>query len=146
MKRLLLLPFILFIVLCKAEPIPLDSIKQSMISFLIEKYSNPSEDLPNFLIIERRKQKSIEDVNEGVFIFTSNMSSGFRYHFVLIEKDHFEILDMEDSIDQNVLKLIAFLERNKQYCKEDILFYIQDVVVTYQRNEEYIKSFNGLIR
>ena len=47
-----------------------------------------------------------------------------RHHFLLVERDSFEILNMEKLVDQNMLKLIDFFNRNKQYRKEDILIYI----------------------
>jgi hypothetical protein len=131
--------------------IPLDTIKQSLVSFLIERHpielsDYSSDDLSDFYINDRKKQKPIEEGQEGVFVFSSTLASGFRYHFLLVDKCNFQILNMTEPIDINVLKIIQFFKRNKQYCKEDILFYINDLVITYQRNEENIKSFNGIIR
>ena len=131
--------------------VPLDTIKNSLVSFLIERHpvelaNYSSDDLPDFYINDRKKQEPIKEREDGIFVFSSTLSSGFRYHFLLVEKNNFEILNMEDTIDQNMLKLIAFFERNKKYSKEDILFYLKDLLIIYQRNEEYIKSFNGIIR
>jgi hypothetical protein len=62
-------------------------------------------------------------------------------YYLLVGQDGFQILDMTEPIDANVLKLVRFFELNKQYHKEEILFYIEDLVITYQRNEEYMRSF-----
>jgi len=153
MKRISLILFIIILgipIPCQSlTKIPLDSIKMSLISFLkeIDQIKDfPIEDLPDFLIYDRRKQEAIKEGKEGVFIFGSNLASGIRHHFLLVERDSFEILNMEKMVDQNMMKLIDFFNRNKQYCREDILFYIGDLIFVYQRNEKHIKSFNGIIR
>jgi hypothetical protein len=134
---------------CKSINLPLDNIKSSIISFYKEKdpifnKDRSIEDFPDFLINDR-KYGPITEGKEGVFAF-GLLASGEITHFLLVEKDSFEILNMEDPIDQNMLKLIAFFERNKKYCKEDVLFYLKDLLITYQQNEEYIRSFNGIIK
>jgi hypothetical protein len=126
----------------------LDSIKNSMASFInIVERSHiwTSNDFPDFMIYDRGAKESIKEGKEGVFVFYT-LSSGARTHFLLVEKDRFQILNMTDSIDINVLKLIQFFKRNKQYCVDSILFYINDLITTYQQNEAYIKSFNGIIK
>jgi len=136
---------------CKSTTIPLDSIKSCLVLFLKEKHPGQlldytTDDLPNFLIFDRRKQEAIENGKDGIFVFSSTLSSGYRVHYLLVEPDSFQILNMIEPIDTNVLKLVQFFERNKEYCRDDILFYIQDLILTYQENEKYIKSFNGIIR
>jgi hypothetical protein len=152
MKRLSLILYIIFWISIPSKSstsIPLDSIKMSLISFLkeIDQIKDfPIEDLPDFLIYDRRRQEAIKEGKEGIFIFSSNLASGIRHHFLLVEQDSFEILNMAEPITQNTLKLIDFFNRNKQYYREDILFYIGDLIFVYQRNEEHIKSFNGIIK
>ena len=152
MKRILIVALVLLIsIKIQSTTVPLDSVRVSLVSFLnkVEKRVDSFytiNELPDFLIYDRGKQKAINEEKEGVFVF-GTLSSGVRTHFLLIDKDTFQILNMTDSIDTNVLKLIQFFERNKkQYSRDDILFYIKDLVITYQRNEEYIKSFNGIIK
>ena len=123
----LLLIIVLFTpIQSKSTNISLDSIKLSLIAFLneIEPWEKHQiEDIPNFLIIDR-KNGQIEEKKEGIFIFSSSVSSGNRAHFLLIERKSFQVLNMKDSIEHNILKLTEFLARNKQYSKNDILFYI----------------------
>jgi len=152
-KKLFGIIVILFISIDNyATTLPLDSIKKELISFLneIEPVLSDSPmkvgDLPNFLIYDRRKKEAIEDGKDGIFVFSSVVSSGFRYHFVLVGQDSFQILNMEDPIDENILKLCCFFFKNKQYySKEDILFYIENIITTYQKNEKYMDSFNEII-
>ena len=151
MKRVLITTLALFVFAkSQSTTIPLDSIKRSLVSFLQERHPGQLLDLScedlDFLIFDRGKQERIKEGEDGIFVFSSTLASGFRYHFLLVEKDRFQILNMTEPIDINVLKLIHFFERNKQYCKDDILFYIQDLIITYQKNETYINSFNGIIK
>ncbi len=145
----LLLIIVLFTpIQSKSTNISLDSIKLSLIAFLneIEPWEKHQiEDIPNFLIIDR-KNGQIEEKKEGIFIFSSSVSSGNRAHFLLIERKSFQVLNMKDSIEHNILKLTEFLARNKQYSKNDILFYINLLVETHLINEKHINSFNGIIR
>ncbi|MDR1738151.1 MAG: hypothetical protein LBR66_04950 [Candidatus Symbiothrix sp.] len=128
--------------------VPSDSIKQNMLLFLtkVDHIKFSMEYISDIMIADRKKQEKIEEVKEGVFRFSSSLSSGFRYHFLLVDKDSFQILNMTEPIDINVSKLVHFFERNEQYSRGDILFYINDLIVTYRRNEEYMESFNGFIR
>ena len=133
---------------CKSSNLSLDSIKNRLVSFYKEidpifNNERSIDDFPNFLICDR-KYGSIEEGKEGIFAF-GLLTSGELTHFLLVEKNSFEILNMKDPIGKNILKLSDFLKRNKQYSKQDVLFYIEDVIKTHQYNKEYIKSFNGLI-
>lgn len=101
-----------------------------------------TDDLPNFLIVDRGKHEEIEEGKDGVFAFgTLTSDVGIRPHFLLIDRDSFQILNMREPIDVNVLKLIQFFERNKeQYSKDEILFYMKNLIDIYQGYEAYIKS------
>lgn len=151
-KRILVVTLVLLgSIEIQSTTIPLDSIKGGLVSFLKERNPNQllnlsCDDLPNFLIFDRGKQDAIKEGKDGIFVFNSNLASGSRIHFLLVEKDSFQILDMTESLEINLLKLIQFFERNKQYSRKNILFYTKDFIVTYQKNEEYIKSFNGIIK
>ena len=61
-------------------------------------------------------------------------------HFILVEKDSFQIINMEDPLDQNILTFIAFFERNRQYSRKDVLFYIKDFINRYQQDKERIRK------
>jgi len=142
MKRLfILMPLILFIsVTSKSTTIPLDSIKKSVILFLKEveniDYSIKSLD---FLIVDCKTKKPIKEGKDGVFFFNMLGTGSNSYtHFILVEKDSFQIINMEYPLDQNILKLIAFFERNRQYSRKDVLFYIKDFINRYQRDKKRI--------
>jgi len=146
MKRVFIVAlFLLIAIESHSTSIPLDSIKADLVSFLnkVEKRNCSINELPDFLIFDRGKKEAINDGKDGIFVF-GILSSGARTHYLLVDQNSFQILDMTESLDINLLKLIHFFEWNKQYNRNDILFYINDLIITYQRNEEYIKSFNGL--
>jgi hypothetical protein len=148
MKRLIIAWFLLaFAISGKSTTIPLDSIKLGIVAFIkdVERANTSVSDWSNFLIGNR--EGYIEEGKDGIFIIGVQVviSSGAHIHFLLVEKDSFQILNLTEPIDVNVMKLVNYFERNSRYCKDDILFYMKALVATYQRNEEYIKSFNGII-
>ena len=150
MKRFIILSIYSFIILqgCLSTNIPLDSIKCYIVSFYKEmdpKFNQDIsvDDFPDFLTYDR-KSGAIKEGKEGVFAFGLLMS-GELTHFLLVEKHSFEILNMNDPLEENLLKLSDFLRRNKRYSKQDVLFYIEDVIKTHKYNVEYIESFNGII-
>jgi hypothetical protein len=149
MKQLIIVYFLLiFTISCKSTAIPLHSIKLGIVAFIkdVERTNTSVNDWPDFII--SNKDGYIEEGKEGIFNIGTQVviSSGGRIHFLLVEKDSFQILNMSEPIDQNILKLSDFLKRNKQYSKQDVLFYIGDVIKVHQYNEKYIKSFNGIFR
>jgi len=146
MKRLMIIlaSVFLFTIQCKSTNIPLDSIKASMFVFLEDvEHCKGIDEMPNALIIDRKKGE-IKEGKEGIFHFRL-LSSGARFHYLLVGKNDFQILNMKDPIDLNVSKLLDFLEYNK-YKKKDILFYLREVIKDHDRNEKYIDSFNGVIK
>lgn len=121
--------------------IPLDTIKINVVSFLkeVENFHYSPEDL-DYLIMESKSKEIIKENEEGVYFFNM-LCSGLCYtHFILIEKDRFQIINMTDPLDQNILKFISFFGRNNIYSREDILYYISDFVIHYQRDNERIKN------
>ena len=141
MKRLIVIILILLISANgKSTNMPLDSIKTGVISFLkeVEKFEYSFEDL-DFLLVNCKTINPIEEGEKGVFFF--NMLSSISYtHFLLVDKDSFQIINMEDPLDQNILKFIVFFERNNQYQPKDVLFYIKDFVTRYQRDKKRIRD------
>ena len=141
MKRLIIVVLILFIsAKGKSTTIPLDSIKTSVISFLkeVEKVDHSIESL-GFLLVDTKTKKPIEEGKDGIYFF--NMLGTRSYtHFLLVDKDSFRIINMKDPLDQNILKLIDFFEKNNRYKPKDVLFYIKDIVNRYQRDKESIRA------
>jgi len=141
MKRLIVVILILFV--CaegKSTTIPLDSIKTSVILFLkeVEKVDHSIESL-DFLIVDSKTVKPIEEGRDGVYFF--NMLGTMSYtHFLLVDKDSFQIINMKEPLDQNILKFIAFFEKNNQYSRKDVLFYIKDFITRHQQDEKTIRA------
>jgi hypothetical protein len=90
--------------------------------------------LLNQFIEDVRINKSIEKGMNGVFLFYT-IAAHQNLHFLLIDDTGFEIINMRESLDGNLEKLITFLKRNDDYTKEDIIFYISDLIRVYHYNE-----------
>jgi hypothetical protein len=145
MKRIVIVAAVLLVSIeTYSTTIPLDSIRRSLVSFLskVDHLNYSTDDLPDFLIVDRGKREDIKEGKDGVFAFgTLTSDVGIRPHFLLIDRDSFQILNMREPIDVNVLKLIQFFERNKeQYSRDEILFYMKNLIDIYQDYEAYIKS------
>ena len=141
MKRLIIVILLLSIfVEGKSTIIPLDSIKKSVILFLkeVENVNHSIKSL-DFLIVDSKTINPIEEGKDGVYFF--NMLGTMSYtHFILVDKDSFQIINMEDPLDENILKLFVFFEKNNQYQSEDVLFYLKDFVDRYQRDRKRIRA------
>lgn len=109
MKRIFILTLVLLVSIeIQSTTIPLDSIKRSLESFLSEVEHFPAhstDDSSDYLIFDRGKHEEIKEGKDGVFMFRA-FSSVARTHFLLVENDSFQILNMREPIDINVLKLI----------------------------------------
>ncbi len=141
MKRLIIVILLLLVFIeGKSTIIPLDSIKKSVISFLkeVEKFDYSLEDL-DFLLADSKTINPIKEGKSGVYFF--NMLGTMSYtHFILVDKDSFQIINMKDPLDENILKLFVFFEKNNQYQSEDVLFYLKDFVDRYQRDRKRIRA------
>jgi len=141
MKRLIIMTLIVFIsVAGKSTIIPLDSIKKSVILFLkeVENVDHSIESL-DFLLVDSKTKNPIEEGKSGVYFF--NMLGTMSYtHYVLVDKDSFQIINMKDPLDENILKFFVFFEKNNQYLSEDVLFYIKDFVNRYQKDRNMIRA------
>jgi hypothetical protein len=114
-------------------------IKQDLLEFLI-RYENCKftsiEDIANSSIIEIRKLKPINKNINGVFLFNSiNFHVGYA-HFLLVENDSYEIINMRESFNDNIKKIICFLERNSEYNEDDTIFYISTFIRIYNENKK----------
>jgi len=141
MKRLIIVILISFISATgKSTTIPLDSIKTSIISFLkeVENVDHSIESL-DFLLVNSKTRKPIEEGKDGVYYFNMLGTNSYT-HFLLVDKDSFQIINMEDPLDQNILKFIVFFEKNNQYKSKDVLFYIKDFITRYQRDNKRIRD------
>lgn len=140
----------LFLTCCSlySTEVPLRDIKDSLRIFITktEVLSDSfyvHNDLSNDLIRDTRLDKGIEEGKNGIFLFNI-LSHHQNLHFVLIDDTGFEIINMRETLDENMEKLISHFKRNGDYTKEDILFYISDFIRIYHYNEK-INSREGPI-
>ena len=138
MKRIIFFVFVIFhSVNIKATNLPLDSIKQSIISFLVEeeRYPQPSkiDDFCNCLILNSKSKVEIRQGSEGVFLFFSLSEHG-NLHFILIEKDKCRIINMIDPFEKNLMILMAFMKKH-HYSKGDIYLYLSEFVRVIEHNK-----------
>jgi hypothetical protein len=122
--------------------IPLKEIKDSTVSFLQTElgmdYVNSIkesiyDDSFNNNIWETRKNESITDGMNGVFLIS--LSPHLDSYFLLVEDDSLRIINMRKNLlDDSMKILLDFLERNKNYNKEDVIFYMKELMRINQRN------------
>jgi len=109
MKRILIVTLVLLVSIeIQSTTIPLDSIRRSLASFLskVDHLNYSTDYLSDFLIIDRGKQEPINEGKDGVFTFRI-LHSGARTHFLLVDHNSFQILNMTEPIEINVQKLLT---------------------------------------
>lgn len=113
-----------------------DSIKQAVIKFISEtehwekwgeSWIIDGEPDVSPLIFDRRKDKDISECNEGIFIIIV-LSSSSASHFLLLDTNSFQIVNMRNPFEKNVDIVLQFFEKNQQYTKEDIIFYLKEMI------------------
>ncbi len=112
--------------LAKADEAPLDSINQAVFNFLVKVEWYPFESYSNDLILEAKYQESIRLRGQGVFIISSGSSTG-HVHFLLVDEDSFEIINMDNRFYENVGKFTSFFRKNDRYTRDDILYYLEEL-------------------
>lgn len=139
--KLKILYSLISILLCSniyATDIELKTIKDSLLCFLqkTEPLCNKSvsKGLLNDFIWDTRSDKPIQERRNGVFLFY--MMTQMHLHFVLIDDTGFEIINMREALDENMKKLISYFKRSGDYTKEDMLFYISDIIRIYNYNKK----------
>lgn len=146
--------FLILFILCslptfiRSENIPLDSIKLELVRFLKDTEQVDKdykvEYLSNFLIMEVKTGKAIDANNKGIFVF-STLSSVEYVHFLLIDDASFKIVNMKESYDENIDILLNFLEKNKEYSKDDIVFYLRELQRIFRLNKKTIRDHGVIV-
>lgn len=128
--------------------IPLSQIKDSIAVFLKKNGDWPPnftvENLPNSVIINMGSKKCIEEHNEGIFLIPNFSTHGYA-HYLLIDSTNFIIINMKERLNKNMKTFVDFLRKNYNIYKNDILFYISDMINTFNRNESRLNSSMSII-
>jgi hypothetical protein len=137
MKRKYYILFFIFFISANIHSNNLDDIKKKILDILIEYEdweSTSIEDISNSCIVEIQKSEPLDENKTGIFLFNLINFHGSYAHFILIEKDRFEIINMRDAFEDNIKKLIEFLSRNEEYSKNDVLFYVSTFIRVHENN------------
>lgn len=136
----------LFPCFTRAYNAPLDTIKQSMVDFLIKTENITKDysidDFCNCLILEIKSKKQIDENSKGIFLFST--LSSFEYtHLIFIDEDSFYIINMRDLFDKALQQLLLFFKKNAEYTRSDIIYYLQEMIKIYNKN--LVKGLNHII-
>lgn len=120
-----------------AQNISINEIKEVLVDFLISNEQIPNsyepDDLCDCLIIEMKSGKQINEEQIGVFLF-STLSSHEYLHILLLDFDSYEIVNMRDSFDVNMKKVLTFFKANADYTRSDIIYYLEEMAKIYDKN------------
>jgi hypothetical protein len=138
MKKILIIVAItlFYCIQCNAND-RISHIKDSLVSFLkntemlTESYKG--EDLSDALICELRSNKRISEALTGIFWFTTLSSHSFT-HVVIVRGNKFQILNMRDPLDKNILFLCKYLREDRGFTVKDILTYIEKIINIHREN------------
>ncbi len=112
-----------------------DTLKKDVVEFIIksEQFTNSTGDFTLFIedIITGEEYK---DQTNGVFVIKTFNSSSY-FHLILFEKKKYEIVNMYESYDRIIDKLINYFKRNES-SSEIILKYLEDVSKIKKRNNK----------
>ena len=126
-----------------ATNLPLTTIKGNVL-VLLKQTGDISEEytiknLPNKIIVDRRNNRSIQQGLNGIFYIPRFSAHGCA-HYLLVDNKKTQIINMRGSFVNNLETLMAFFEENREYTKDDVLFYIADFISTYNINEKRVAS------
>ena len=92
--------------------------------------------------MEIKKDKPLKETSTGIFLFNIISFHGEHSHFLLVEDENFIIINMREPLNYNIKQLLDFLERNTEYAKEDVIFYLNSFIRIDMNN----KKKGGVIR
>lgn len=98
-----------------------------------EKYA--IENLPNNIIFDRKNNRPIQQGLNGVFYIPRFSAHGCA-HYLLIDNKKVQVVNMRNPLVANLKIFMDFFKQNKDYTKDDVLFYISDFITTYNTNEK----------
>jgi len=129
-KYYLIIVVLLCVFAANAEISRLDSIKTKVMYFLIENedyyYYEDISEFPNVLIKNIKTWNPIAENPLGIFSFRE-FSEYAHIHILLVDEKEYKLLNMRDSLEENLLTIIDFLRRN-EYSKEETLFYVERIL------------------
>jgi len=137
MKKYILIILCVCVTTTNVYCVSTEEIKKSILNFLIEyecSTFSSIDDITDSSIMEIKKQEDISNCSTGVFLFNAINFHGGYAHFIIIDDDYFEIINMRDVLDSNIEKFLTFFERNEKYSKDEILYYISSLIRTYKSN------------
>lgn len=123
----------------RATNISMSEIRDSIESFLVRvEHMNagifnmiPDEQFNNNIW----KIKNKESIAEGMTgIFLVRIGSHNASHFLLVEENGFQIINMRDSFIDNLKVLLNFLERNEADTKDDAIFHMKAFIRINESN------------
>lgn len=122
----------------EASNVSLSVIKDSLITFLRKNEHFPSrltkDNLPNELFTNPINGTHIKEKCSGIYMIPNLSTHGFT-HYLLISKANFTIINMREPLGENIKKVIQFMKKYSFYSKEDVFFYISNLVDTNNQNE-----------
>jgi hypothetical protein len=147
----------LFISICAAynahaQNVTYDSLRTAIVKFLCETEIDFTDrgdsnillirdDISHYQIGDERdfelpNYKMGSEPKEGIYsIFPmSSFSEYTDYHFLLVGRDGFQIVNIDKPLIENLKLVIEFLQNNPCFTKEQSLLYLQDFIATYQGN------------
>jgi len=129
-KFYLIIVVFLCVFTANAEISRLDSIKTKVMHFLVEKedyyYYEDISEFPNVLIKNIKTWSPISENPYGIYYFEA-FSEYAHAHILLVGEKEYKLLNMRDSLEENLLTIIDFLRRN-EYSKEETIFYIERIL------------------
>jgi len=115
----------------------ISSIKDSIVSFLRNTEnltdSYKSESLSDALICELNSKKRINETSTGVFWFTT-LSSHSYTHIIIVRENSYQILNMREPLDNNILLLCDYLSKNRGLSAKDVIDYIDKLIDIHRKN------------
>ncbi len=89
-----------------------------------------------------------EEVKEGIYsIFPMSTFSEYTYHHILlVGENEFKIINMRNSLMDNLKLVVAFLSDNPRYSKDESLSYINDFIRTSEANGTDMLHYNHITK
>ncbi len=113
-----------------------DTLRTDVVKFIIksEQFSDSKGDFTIFIedVITDEEYRNQEN---GIFVIKT-FNSGTYFHLIVFENKKYEIINMYDSYDKVIDKLIYYFKRNEYYSSEIILKYLEAVNRIKVRNNK----------
>lgn len=142
-NSILILFLLIFNIINVAAEIPLDTLKNAVLSVLVkeERFYSMSEyedisSFPDVLIKNVKTHNPITPKSCGIFSFEAFSEHSF-VHFLLIDNNDFQIINMRKSTEETLPVLINFL-KNNNFSREDVFLYLEEYFKIVEINKKGI--------